>query len=216
MTDRVDKYLEGGLDRSQLTADERADVRAIEHVIHETRAFVDSRPGPDVSARVMRQIERLKVDPATRPATAFRRFVAALWTARHVSFEFRPAYGLLTAVAVVALMSLWPSGQPSDIPSTESRNVDTRLFVQFRLQAADASNVRLAGSFTNWQPRYELRQTTPGIWAITLPLSQGVHDYAFVVDGQQWVPDPYAPRVDDGFGGTNSRLTLLVPETPGI
>ena len=56
----------------------------------------------------------------------------------------------------------------------------------------------------------------PGVWTITVPLTQGVHDYAFVVDGRQWIPDPYAPRVDDGFGGTNSRLTLLLPETSRI
>ena len=31
------------------------------------------------------------------------------------------------------------------------------MFVQFRLEAA-ASCVQLAGSFTNWEPRYELLQ----------------------------------------------------------
>ena len=51
---------------------------------------------------------------------------------------------------------------------------------------------------------------------ITVPLTQGVHDYAFVVDGQQWVPDPYAPQINDGFGGTNSRLALLPPDAPQL
>lgn len=46
---------------------------------------------------------------------------------------------------------------------------------------------------------------------MTLPITPGVHDYAFVVDGERWVADPYAPGIDDGFGGRNSRLTLLAP-----
>jgi hypothetical protein len=37
-----------------------------------------------------------------------------------------------------------------------------------------------------------------------------------VVDGREWVPDPYAPQIGDGFGGTNSRLTLLSPDTPQL
>ncbi len=50
------------------------------------------------------------------------------------------------------------------------------------------------------------------MWSVTVPLEPGVHDYAFVVDGEQWRPDPLAPSVDDGFGGTNSRLALLPPD----
>jgi hypothetical protein len=70
----------------------------------------------------------------------------------------------------------------------------------------------LAGTFTNWQPQFELLQTAPGSWTVTLALPAGVHDYAFVVDGQRWMPDPFAPSVNDGFGGLNSRLSLLPPE----
>jgi 1,4-alpha-glucan branching enzyme len=119
---------------------------------------------------------------------------------------------MLAAAAIVLLVVDAPYGHLA------RRGPDARaephLFVQFRLQAPDASSVRLAGSFTDWQPRYELHETAPGIWTVTLPLSLGVHDYGFIVDGRQWVPDPYAQQVDDGFGGTNSRIALLPPETP--
>jgi hypothetical protein len=46
------------------------------------------------------------------------------------------------------------------------------------------------------------------VWTATITLPAGQHQYAFVVDGQQWVPDPAAPAVDDGFGRRNSVLTL--------
>jgi 1,4-alpha-glucan branching enzyme len=83
--------------------------------------------------------------------------------------------------------------------------------VQFRLEASGARHVSLAGTFTNWKPVYELHETAPGLWAITLPLPAGVHDYSFVVDGMRWIPDPYAPQIQDGFGGTSSRLALMTP-----
>jgi hypothetical protein len=38
-----------------------------------------------------------------------------------------------------------------------------------------------------------------------------VHDYTFVIDGERMVVDPYAPRVADSFGGSNSRLFLPAP-----
>ena len=38
----------------------------------------------------------------------------------------------------------------------DERPAEAQMFVQFRLDAA-ASRVQLAGSFTNWEPRYELR-----------------------------------------------------------
>jgi hypothetical protein len=44
-----------------------------------------------------------------------------------------------------------------------------------------------------------------------VPLAPGVYDYSFVVDGKRMVVDPYAPRVADSFGGSNSRLFLLAP-----
>ena len=211
MTDRIDSYFEGTLDRTQLSAEERAEVEALKAVIRETRAFVDGQPAPDLSASVMRQIAHHAVEPAVKPTAAFAQFLATLWTARQVSFYFRPAYGLLAAAAVVAVTTFWPPAW-RPIWSAPAASLDTpQLFVQFRLQAPDASSVRLAGTFTNWQPQYELRRTLPGVWTITIPLAPGVHDYAFVVDGGQWIPDPYAQSVKDGFGGTNSRIALVAP-----
>jgi len=216
MTDRIDRYLDGEVEQAALTFEERAEADSVEHVINETRAFVDARSAPDLAAGVMRHIEQLGLRPAKRPHSALARLAGTLWTTRQVSFQLRPAYGLLAAAAVVALAALSPYGWRSSVDSASSSlvsaTVEPQLFVQFRLQAPDASNVRLAGSFTNWQPQYELHQAAPGLWTITLPLPPGVHDYAFIVNGQRWMPDPYAQAVDDGFGGTNSRLALVPPE----
>jgi 1,4-alpha-glucan branching enzyme len=88
------------------------------------------------------------------------------------------------------------------------------VFVQFRLDAPGASHVQLAGSFTDWGHPLDLHEVSPGMWKTTLLLEPGVHDYSFIVDGDRWVPDPYAPTVDDGFGGANSRLSLVLAGEP--
>lgn len=211
MTYRIDDYLDGALDRIALTPEERAQADTLERAIDETRAFVDARPAPDLTGRVMRAIEH--VDPRVNRPSLVSRLVAIVWDPREVSFQFRPAYAVLAAAAIVMLALLVPSIRPSRTDALlQARGADApKLLVQFRLQAADASTVRLAGSFTNWQPEYELHQSSPGIWTVTLPLPLGVHDYAFVIDGQRWVADPYAQMVDDGFGGTNSRIAILPP-----
>jgi hypothetical protein len=212
MTHRIDDYLDGRLERIALSPEERADVDALERAIEETRAFVDGTPAPDVTATVMRRVREIGA-PRPRYRTVLSGIVASMWARREVSFGFRPAYAI-AVVAVVWLVLpaslLRPRSSPA--PTHTITAESPRLLVQFRLQASDASTVRLAGSFTNWQSQYDLHQTSPGIWTITLPLPLGVYDYSFVIDGQRWVPDPYAQAVDDGFGGTNSRIAILPPD----
>lgn len=211
MTHRIDDYLDGTLDRIALTPEERAHVDILERVIDETRAFVEAQPAPDLSSRVMQSIAH--VDRAVHHPSLVKRLTWMIWDRREVSFRFRPAYAALAAAAIFLVALLLPGIRVERSSATSQARITdgSRLLVQFRLQAADASTVRLAGSFTNWQPEYELHQTSPGIWTITLPLPLGVHDYAFVIDGQRWVSDPYAQAVDDGFGGTNSRIAILAP-----
>jgi hypothetical protein len=185
----------------------------IERAAEDTRAFLGERPAPDLTAAVMRGIEGLEPLPAPARPGPFARFASLLWAPREISV--RPAFALAGAAALIVLLGIPYFGErAADSPGVAASR-DTHVFVQFRLDAT-ASRVQLAGSFTNWEPRYELRQAAPGIWTITLPLTQGVHDYAFVVDGRQWVADPYAPQIGDGFGGTNNRLALLSPETPQL
>ena len=67
------------------------------------------------------------------------------------------------------------------------------MLVRFRLEVPEARSVRLAGSFTNWEARFELHEDAPGIWTGILPVPPGIHEYAFLVDGARWLADPAAP-----------------------
>jgi hypothetical protein len=214
MQDRIDSYLDGTVERAALTPDERAHVALIERVAEEARAFVTARPAPNLTDAVMRRVRSATPRAQLTPRTLVERLAARLWAVQQISFAFRPAYGIaaLCVLLLIAALALDNPRTPSALAPFAMTAAAPRMLVQFRLLSTDASSVRLAGSFSDWKPEYVLRETVPGVWTVTLPLPVGVHDYAFVVDGERWVTDPFAPQVEDGFGGINSRLSLLPPE----
>jgi hypothetical protein len=83
--------------------------------------------------------------------------------------------------------------------------------VKFVLVAPQAARVSLVGDFNRWDPAATPMERTPtgGTWSVVIPLSAGRHEYAFVVDGKQWLPDPSAPLAPvDGFGAPNSVVLV--------
>jgi hypothetical protein len=110
---------------------------------------------------------------------------------------------LAPALAIAAALVIWV--RPGTPPPSASV-----VTVRFVLVAPEARQVSLAGTFNQWDAHATpLVRTGPtGVWTATLTLPAGQHQYAFVVDGVRWVPDPGAPAVDDGFGRRNSVLTL--------
>jgi hypothetical protein len=156
-----------------------------------------------------------ELEPLPARTGLVQRLADLLWSPREISI--RPAFALAAAAAIVVLLIVPYARQaPSTTaPQLASAPADPHVFVQFHVEAA-GRRVQLAGSFTNWEPRYELRQSAPGVWTITVPLTQGVHDYAYIVDGKRWVADPHVPQIGDGFGGTNNRLAILAPDTPQL
>jgi len=118
-----------------------------------------------------------------------------------------PRWLLAPALALAAALVLWlgRSQGPMATPGSEAA-----ITVHFVLSAPGARAVSVAGTFNQWDPRATplVRTTANGMWTATLKLPAGHHQYAFVVDGVRWVPDPAAPAVDDGYGRRNSVLTL--------
>jgi hypothetical protein len=83
--------------------------------------------------------------------------------------------------------------------------------VKFVLVAPQAVRVSLVGDFNRWDPTANPMERTPtgGTWSVVVPLSAGRHEYAFVVDGKQWLPDPSAPLAPvDGLGAPNSVVLV--------
>jgi hypothetical protein len=219
MNERVNRYLDGECRQEELTLDERQRVASCAAIISEMERSYKSLDVPDLTTRVM---ERLPEIPAPNSAV-HTRFFSRLrdvlgWLWKPCLIRVRPAYGILGLVALLLMVLPGSKVLPPDHflrTSGESTEIAAgKVFVQFRLDAPHASKVRLAGSFSEWEPAYTLEEITPGVWSILIPLDPGVHNYAFVVDGGQWIADPAAPAVDDGFGGVNSRLSVLLPASP--
>ena len=215
MNERIHAFLDGELPRAALSDDELHQVRAIEAQFAAIATTVDQPAAVDIASRVMARIGEIDA-PVPNSESVFRRFSRWIWEPRLLTWECRPAYGLAGAFAAILLMlsvgTMIPAGPAQrSAPVAGATEETPRLYVQFRLEAPGAESVELAGTFTGWSPEYQLVESAPGVWSTLVPLDPGVHDYTFVVDGQEWVIDPYAPEVADDFGGSNSRLFLPEP-----
>jgi hypothetical protein len=144
---------------------------------------------------------------------------ASRWATESHVIELSPLRGLAAAAGLAALLAsaVWLGRQTMSYPRLPGGNpaiatVESGLRrVEFVLMAPEASEVVLVGDFNGWRPgatplRPSERQ---GIWSVTVPLSPGRHEYAFLVDGKHWLPDPRAPRAPtNDFGSPNSVLTV--------
>jgi hypothetical protein len=232
MTNRVHEYLDGEIPLEALSPEELAEVEV--HLAVLERVIPHLRMGEDVDVRAKVMARIRGSTPGARPSENPLRIGAPsfqtqqttngvaggalgwLWSPQPV--PIRPVWGILSAAAVVFLMVSYGVGteRVDGIRGDASTQAEIAtpappvvVYVQFRLEAPDASEVALVGSFTGWEPQYVLNRVADGSWSALVPLSPGIHDYGFVVDGTQWVIDPTAPRTQDGFGGENSRLALF-------
>ena len=73
-----------------------------------------------------------------------------------------------------------------------------------------ARTVQAAGDFNGWNPQATpLEPASNGAWTVTIALEPGRYEYQFVVDGDQWIADPFAvEQSEDGFGSRNAVLDV--------
>lgn len=205
MNERVHHVLDAELPASALNAQE-ADALAqtadaIDRVVHS----ISQQAGVDIAPAVMARIRAAHRASHVREP-AWKIALAWLWSPRQLSLQWRPAYAAAFAILLVAAITLINPETSSVATSPQ------QVLVQFRLDAPQAQQVQLAGNFTSWKTTISLKRSASGVWTVVLPLTPGVHNYAFVVDGNHWVADPMAQPVSDGFGGTNSQLAVLTPD----
>jgi hypothetical protein len=221
MSDRIHRHLDGALPLSALSDQERRQAEEYRLAMWEALEPLRREHAPDVTGPVMSAVRPYSlaavVERGTSPLGLLRALGTWLWKPRSLRLELRPAWGLpLLAAAVILgpkMLSAPPRGTPIQAGGTVMATslVDGRALVTFRLDAPGARTVHLAGDFTDWKSGPALNQVSPGIWSVVVSLPVGLHDYAFIVDGTRWVQDPLAEQVDDGFGGSNSRVAVLLP-----
>ena len=202
----VKRLLDGELSLSDLPPELRGEGAEALRLL----GAVDRAPvalSAEFETRVMAEVRR-------RARSPIRRVWRGLVEPRDIELRLRVrpwvVWGAaLAAAAAVALLLTRPpqaseGARPMRVAAGDS------VYVRFVLYAPTARRVAVAGTFNQWDQTASplARVGAGGVWTITLALPQGHHQYAFVVDGARWVPDPAAPGVDDGFGRRNSMVAV--------
>lgn len=70
-----------------------------------------------------------------------------------------------------------------------------------RIQAPEAQEVFLAGSFNDWNPgTIRMERDSDGSWIAVVPLTPGRYEYKFIVDGR-WCCDPGGTEFEETCPG---------------
>ena len=161
---------------------------------------------PDFEARLMVQA---RAEIARQRAVQARR---GWWTTRRMVMA-SPLAGLALAAGVAALAAISTltvaRRATRQVPSVAVLH-DTVQLVRFVFADSSARTVSLVGDFNGWaRERTPLHATArAGVWSVSVPLTPGRHEYAFIVNGERWVADPLSPGNRDEFGTESSVLLL--------
>jgi hypothetical protein len=140
------------------------------------------------------------------------------WWARRYTLRFTPLAGLAAAASMVTVIALTAT-MLSRSPRSEVRqqsavsSLPTVSTTHFVLVNETAKQVYLVGDFNNWSKTPLTRAANQTAWTVSVPLNEGKHEYAFIVNdenGEHWVADPLSTRVEDEFG-TESSIVRVGP-----
>ena len=202
----VKRLLDGELSLSDLPPELRGEGAEALRLL----GAVDRAPvalSAEFETRVMAEVRR-------RARSPIRRVWRGLVEPRDIELRLRVrpwvVWGAALAAAAAVALFLTRPPQASEGARPVRVAAGDSVYVRFVLYAPTARRVAVAGTFNQWDQNASplARVGAGGVWTITLALPQGHHQYAFVVDGAQWVPDPAAPGVDDGFGRRNSMVAV--------
>ena len=132
---------------------------------------------PNIDSGIMFHFEKT---PEGLENMDYRLVIDGLWTADPLNpLSITNSSGLVESRVVLPLRSqaVLTSSAP---PGT----------YRFNFRAPPGEIVTVGGSFNNWDPfMYELRETNPGFYSLTLPLPPGSFQYVFFHRGEQ-IPNP--------------------------
>jgi hypothetical protein len=172
--------------RTREIADVSFEQRVMERVLDEGRSFY-----PVTTGRSWWRKERVvRVSPLAGLAVA-------------------AGIGAIVVLSGVALGSRFAPRTPAVVAATAART-DTVQLVRFVFVEKRAASVELVGDFNAWaRGTTELKRTgAPGVWEVSVPLSPGRHEYAFIINGSRWVADPLAVKSSDDFGTESSVIRV--------
>jgi Glycogen recognition site of AMP-activated protein kinase len=197
------------------TEDRTEDAAFIERIAASLRA--PERAHPSFEKRLMERVRRegLALYPgrgSSQPS----------WWRKQRVVRFSPIAAMAMAAGVTAVIALSGVaigsriGARTNEVARATRAVlpsDTVHLVRFVFVDSRASSVELVGDFNEWTRGSTTLSLSgvPGVWAVSVPLAPGRHEYAFIVNGTRWVADPLAVRATDDFGTESSVIRVATP-----
>lgn len=176
------------------------------------------------------QLPRMAVPPGFKteilkqltPAPANKKWWDPFWSVLFAPrvLQWNPAMAMAAACLILGM--LWIVKQPiifsgpemapttSVVKTSLPEQVEKPVMVRLVMLQPQARSVAVAGDFNGWQPQETpLQRTEDGAWTVTLQVKPGRYHYMFVVDGQEWITDPFAGEYSsDGFGAKNAVLDV--------
>jgi hypothetical protein len=174
------------------------------------------RLDPSFDARLMDKV-RIEADQLR----AGRMGTASWWrTKRVVRFSPLGAIALAAGVSMFVALSTVAVGSRVQSQSDAPRAVsavgsklaasDTVNLIRFVFVDSHAQSVELVGDFNEWtKGATQLKPSgAPGVWAVSVALPAGRHEYAFIINGTRWIADPLATKSSDDFGTESSVIQV--------
>jgi len=175
------------------------------------------RAHPSFEKRLMERVrsEGAGWYPARSPGNGF-------WWRHEWLIRVSPWTGIAIAAGISAIFTLGGIAVGSRIstrsqafsPLAQATAVrDTVQLVRFVFVDSGAASVALVGDFNEWtKGTTELKRSgAPGVWTVSVALTPGRHEYAFIVNGSRWVADPLAVKSSDDFDTESSVIRVGSP-----
>lgn len=186
----------------------------LEMVVSEAGRLPKITPSSQFTARVLAKLDET-------PKGFFDRLAEIFTVPRTLEWNLTGALATtcVVLVAVWALIQMRPerivevpvAGTPAQTVSLGTGQ-ETKVYVRLVLLQPEARSVSVAGDFNGWNPgQTQLERSEGGMWSVTIALKPGRYQYMFVVDGKQWIADPFAvDGAGDGFGSQNAVLDVSI------
>ena len=174
----------------------RHNTRLEDLIIHAVQTTPEVDPPGDLTLRIMARLGPKKPSLWTR---------IRFWLIRPQVMTIRPLTAIPALTLAVALFALAFVAQEKPMEDHSMKLATVRFILHD--SAMQARNVSVIGSFNNWRADRSVMWYSQDAkaWILEAQLPPGDHEYLFLVNGEQLVPDPDAPMTsDDGFGNRNS------------
>ena len=137
-----------------------------------------------------------------------------IWLSPRTGIAIAAGISAIIAFSGIAVGSRISARSQGSSPTAQATIIrDTVQLVRFVFVDSGAASVALVGDFNEWtRGATELKRSgAPGVWAVSVALTPGRHEYAFIINGSRWVADPLAVKTSDDFGTESSVIRVGTP-----